>query len=81
MASTHYANIMNDAIELIVFSEGGISFSDIENMSADQLPFFIYNFKKIYTEKQNQKQETLKSLIEFARVHIEQLFKILAGRR
>jgi hypothetical protein len=81
MASTHYANLMNNAIELVVYSEGGIQLSDVENMSADELPFFIYNFKKIYTEKQTQKQEMTKSLIEFARVHIEQLFKILTGRK
>ena len=81
MASSHFSSILNDSIELIVYSEGGISLADIENMSADELTYLIYNFKKYYTEKNAQKQEFVKGVMEFAKHHIEQLFKLLAGRR
>ena len=77
MATDHYATLINQAIELILYSEGGITLSDVLNMSADELPYFIYNFKKIYEEKQKSRQDFIKSVFEFANKSIETLFKLL----
>lgn len=81
MASSHYTQYLNDIIELVIYSEGGVTISDVENMSADELPYFIYNLKKYYTDKQTQKQEFIKSIMEFAKANLEGLFKLLGGRR
>lgn len=81
MASSHYSQYLNDIIELVIYSEGGITVQDVENMSADELPYFIYNLKKYYTDKQTQKQEFIKSIMEFAKANLESLFKLLGGRR
>ena len=81
MASDHYSSILNQQIELVIYSEGGITWSDIENMSADELPYVIYNFKKVYDEKQNAKQEFIKTCFEFASKALETLFKLLSKIR
>lgn len=79
MATDHYANIINQQIELNIYSEGGLGFEATDNMSADELPYVIYNFKKVYEEKQKSKQEFIKSVFEFAKTALDSLFKLLSG--
>lgn len=79
MSTDHYANIINQQIELNIYSEGGLGFDATDNMSADELSYVIYNFKKVYEEKQKAKQEFVKSVFEFAKTALDSLFKLLGG--
>jgi hypothetical protein len=81
MAPEHFSKLLSDAIELIIFSEGGVTHSDIENMSMDELHFFIYNFKKVYTEKQEGKKEFVKSVMQFAQKAVNSIIKAITGGR
>jgi hypothetical protein len=77
MAVDHYANLINSAIELIIYSDGGITLNDVENMSADELGYFIYNFKKTYEDKQKSRQEFIKTIFDYANKALDTLFKLL----
>jgi hypothetical protein len=77
MGHDHYANIINQQLELAVYSEGGITWDSSENMSADELAYVIYNFKKVYEDKQKSRQEFIKSVFEYANKGLESLFKLL----
>lgn len=66
MYSEHFSKILGEMVELMVYSEGSITHSDIENMSLDELHYFIYNFKKVFENKQQQRQELIKSIMNFA---------------
>lgn len=79
MASDHYINLINQTIELIMYSEGGITYSDVENMSADELQYVIFNFKKHYEDKQKQRQDFIKSCFEYANKFVENLFRLLGN--
>jgi hypothetical protein len=81
MAYDHYANVLNKQIELCVISEGSINWSDTENISSDELPYLIYNFKRILEEKQSSKQEFIKSILDFAGKALEAILKALSNRR
>lgn len=80
MASEHYLNVINREIELCIFSEGSVTWTDCENMSADELNYVIYNFKKIYDDKIQAKQEFIKTIFEFASKGLEALIKVLSKR-
>lgn len=81
MAPEHFSKILSDVVELMVFSEGAFSHNDIENMSLDELHFFIYNFKKLYDEKTEGKKEFIKSVMQFARDGLNSLIKAITGNR
>lgn len=78
MATDHYATIINQQIELTIYLEGGVTWSDAENMSADEFAYVIHNFKRFYEEKQKARQDYLKSIMEWGNKGIETLFKLLA---
>lgn len=77
MAFDHYVNILNNAISVVVYSEGGIGWSDIENMYSDDFNYLIYRFKTEYENKQKSKQDFIKSIFEYANKFQENLFKLL----
>lgn len=81
IGSDHYINILNQELEMIIYSEGGITLSDADNMSADEFPYVLSTLKKINSDKQKAKQDTLKGIMEFASKHIDILYKILANRK
>ena len=78
MASGHYMELINKQIELIHYSSGGITYSDSENMPANELEYIIYNFKNIKEQEEKNKQEFRKSVFEYANKAIESLFKLLS---
>jgi hypothetical protein len=78
MATDHFATILNQQIELCMYSEGGVTWSDTENMSADEFMYVIHNFKRFYEEKQKARQDFIKSIMEWANKGIESLFKLLS---
>jgi hypothetical protein len=61
-----------------MYSEGGVTWSDTENMSADEFMYVIHNFKRFYEEKQKARQDFIKSIMEWANKGIESLFKLLS---
>jgi len=81
MAPEHFSKLLNDALEVMIYSEGSVTHSDVENMSLDELHFFIYNFKKIYEEKQESKKEFIKSIMQFAQKAVNSLIKAITGGR
>ncbi len=78
MATDHYAAIINQQIEIGIYSEGAITWSDTENMSADELPYVIYTFKKYYEDKQKSRQDFIKSIFEYSNKALETLYKLLS---
>lgn len=81
MATDHYSTLINQTIELVIYSEGGITWSDVENMSADELPYVIYNLKKFYDEKQKGRQDLIKSIFEYANKFLDTFIKIFVKSR
>lgn len=78
MAIGGVAEITSKQIQLLEYSDGKISFSDIENMYLEDMEYFIYNYKIIYENKEKNNNERVKSIIEFAAKGMEILFKLLA---
>lgn len=77
MGNDHHRNVTNKQIELVEMSEGGVSWSDTENMYLDEFEYVIYTYKTIFEQKQKNKQEQFKSIMEFATKGMETLFKLL----
>ena len=75
---SHYIQIINDCIEITIYSDGAIGYEDAINMSADELPYIIHTFKKHYEAKEKNRQDFIKSVMEFANKGLDQLFKLLA---
>jgi len=75
-----FAKILSQAIELMIYSNGSFNFADIQEMSADELPFFLHEFKKIYTEKEKNKNEFIKNIIEFAKNYLNNIIKAFSSR-
>lgn len=80
MRNEHFSKILNDSIELCIYSEGGISFTDIENISVDELPYIIYTFRDYYNKKQENKSELIKKVIELAKDIFNNLIKALSRK-
>ena len=78
MGNDHFANIINQQCELVVYSEGGFTWDSSENMSADEFGYVIHTFKKVYEDKQKSKQEFIKTVFEYANKALENLFKLLS---
>lgn len=79
MATDHPGQLLNQAIELVIYSEGGITWDSIENMSADEFYYIIYNFKKAYEDKQKARQDFIKTVFEFVKQSLDVLFKLLGS--
>lgn len=78
MSSGHSMELINKQIELIHYSGGGITYSDIENMPSNELEYIIYNFKNIKEQEEKNKQDFRKSIFEYANKAIETLFNLLS---
>jgi len=78
MGFDHYVNILNREIELVVYSQGGISWNDADNMASDDFYYVSQAFKDIYEKKENERGEFIKSVFEYANKFIEGLFKLLS---
>jgi hypothetical protein len=72
---------MNDAILLMEYSEGKFSYNDIDNLYVEELPYLTVQFKQLYEQKQNNKQEYIKGVMEFVNARVDVLFKLLSGRK
>jgi hypothetical protein len=81
MANEHFSSVLNSAIELMIYSEGSIGWTDIMEMSVDELPYVIHNMKTHYEAKQKNKDEFIKEILKFASNGLNNLVKALAGRR
>jgi hypothetical protein len=75
---THLA-ILNKQLQLLEFAGGTIGWEDTENMYLDEFEYIIYNYKLIFDQKENAKQEKFKAIFEYANKAIEQLFKLLGN--
>jgi hypothetical protein len=72
---------MNDAILLMEYSEGKFSYNDIDNLYVEELPYLTAQFKQLYDQKQNNKQEYIKGIMEFVNARVDVLFKLLSGKK
>lgn len=75
---THYIQIINDCVELAIYSDGIICYEEAINMGADELPYLIHTFKKHHDAKEKNRQDFIKSVMEFATKGIDELFKLLS---
>lgn len=75
-----FAKILSNIVELMVYSNSCFSLNDIENMSADELPYYIHEFKKIYTEKEKHKNEFIKTIIEFAKTYLNNIIRAFSHK-
>ena len=75
----HYTQILNDCIELSIYSRGAISYEEAINIGADETPYLIYIFKKHYENEEKNKQELIKAGFDYATKAFDQLFKLLAA--
>lgn len=78
MVTDHYMNLINKQTEAIYYSNGGLNYTDVENMPSNELDYIIYNFKNIKEGEEKAKQEYRKSIMEYVNKAIEQLFKLLS---
>ena len=79
MYHEHFSKLLSEMVEIMSYSSGAVTYSDVENMYVDELHYFIYNFKKIYEAKEAQKQELIKSIMEYANNVISSLGKSLSS--
>lgn len=74
----HYTKVIQDCIELSIYSDGAISYQEAINMSADETHFLIYNFKKHFDEREKNKQDKLKAEYEYKNKALKQILDVLA---
>jgi len=79
MVTDHFMNIINKQIELIHYSNGGVTWSDTENMLSNEFEYVIYNFKQIKEGEEKSKQDFRKAIMEYANKAIDSLFKLLSN--
>jgi hypothetical protein len=76
MSSDHYANIINQSIELCYYS--GMDLESIGNISSDEFGYILNNFKTLKETEEKNKQELRKSIFEYANKGLETLFNLLS---
>lgn len=77
MGGMHFSQVINDCIDLSVYSEGIISYEEAINMGVDETPYLIHIYRKRYESKDKAKQEFIKSCFEYASTGLKELFKAL----
>lgn len=77
MGFDHYVNILNRQTELIVYSNGGVTWGDTEDMDSDDFYYISQSFQDIYQKKEAAHGEFVKSVFEYANKFTENLFKLL----
>lgn len=79
MGGMHYTQILNDCVELSIYSEGAVTYEEAINIGADETPYLIYIFKRHYEAKEKGRQDVVKAGFEYANKALDQLFKLLAN--
>lgn len=77
MGNEHHITVINKQIEVLELADNKINWSDTENMYLDEIEYLIYTYKTIYGEKQKNKDDKHKSIMEFAAKAFETLCKLL----
>jgi uncharacterized UPF0160 family protein len=77
MATDHFATIINQSLEICIYSDGTFSYDSVMNLPADEFPYILQNLKLHWDEKQKSRQEFIKTIMEFVSKSIETLFKLL----
>jgi uncharacterized UPF0160 family protein len=77
MATDHFVTIINQSLEICIYSEGSFSYDAVMGLPADELPYILQNLRSHWDDKQKSRQEFIKTIMEFASKSIESLFKLL----
>ena len=76
MVTDHYMNLINKQIELVHYSNGGVTWSDTENMPSNELDYVTFNFKQIKDGEEKSKADFKKAVMEYANKSVDHLFKL-----
>ena len=77
MATDHFATLINQSLEVAIYSEGAMTYGDAMEVPSDELPFILSTLRKHYDEKIRVRQEFIKTVMEFASKGLETLVKSL----
>jgi hypothetical protein len=78
MGGIHFTQVINDCIELSVYSDGAVTYQEAINIGADETPYLIHIYRKHYEAKEKAKQDIIKAGFEYATKAFDQLFKLLS---
>lgn len=74
-----YRNALSQIIELLVWSNGIVDKSEIEEMDQIEFEFYRTFFRKKYEEDNEQKKKFIENTFEFANKAVEVICKTIAG--
>ncbi|MCS7316905.1 MAG: hypothetical protein NZZ41_01095 [Candidatus Dojkabacteria bacterium] len=79
MYSGSYQQILNEIIELFVFSGSSLTISDIENLTCVEFEYYYKIFKEKFEKENENKNEFIQNTFEFARRCVEVICKTIAS--
>lgn len=77
MYSDSYQKVLNDIIELVVFSNNAISITEAEEIGCVEFEYYKNIFKEKYTKDIENKKEFIQNTFEFARKAVETICKTI----